>query len=206
MRYLLCLAFFALLACGPTNTNITDSWKNKQALKERQVNSIFLAALSPNIEYKTMLEDELAYMVKQKGVKPVKSYEVFQGITKDNMPSREEILDKIRKTKADVILTISLRKLGTSTAQDGAVELTAPQTISFYGYYSSNFPMIYDPVVNGPDRIYYLESNLFDATTEELLWSAKSETYNPSGEESFVKGYTETLINKLEKDGILKKG
>ena len=206
MRYLLCAAFFALLACGSSNTTITDSWKNKQALKEKEVSSIFIAALSQNIEYKTMLEDELAYMVKQKGVKPVKSYEVFQGITKDNLPSREVILDKIRKTKAEVILTISLKSLKTNSNQEGAVELTVPQTVSFYGYYSANFPMIYDPVVNEPDRIYYLESNLFDATTEELLWSAKSETYNPSGEESFVRGYTETLIKKLEKDGILKKG
>ena len=51
-----------------------------------------------------------------------------------------------------------------------------------------------------------METNIYDAETEELLWSAQSETYNPSDFENFVKGYVNTLFKQLEKDGIIKKG
>ena len=202
-RLPLLAALLFLMACGSSNTSVTSSWKNKQLLNNKEVSSIFIAAGSPNVDYKSMLEDELAYLVKERGVKPVKSYEVFQGISKDNMPTREAVLDKIRSTKAETILTITLQTV--ETRENEGVSLTVPQNVSFYGYYSNAFPIVYDPVVHSPDRIYYMESLLFDAATEELLWSAKSETYNPANEENFIKGYTQSVIKRLEKDGIVKK-
>jgi hypothetical protein len=193
------------LACNSTNTTITNSWKNKEALRKEKVKSVFIAVITPNKENRAMLETELAYRAKEKGLTAIKSYEVFKDVTKDNMPAHDDILQTIRNTKADAIFTITLRSSETLNTASGPKEPIPTKTISFYGYYSNVFPLVYDYNYYSPDKIYYLESRLFDTQTEELVWSAESETYNPANFESFVKGYTETLIKKLESDGLLEK-
>lgn len=201
------VVFFFLLSCGSTDTNVTDSWKSKQAKGYKKVNSIFIAFLNPNQEDKTTLENELAYWAKQKGVKPIKSYEVFEGVSQSNMPSREEVIKKIKDTGAETIFVMSMRTSDTdpNMVKDNIAGYAVPYTISFYGYYSNVFPLVYDPNYYSSDKVYYMESKLFDAETEELLWSSKSTTYNPQDFEGFVKSYVNTLFRQLEKDGIIKK-
>jgi len=52
---------------------------------------------------------------------------------------------------------------------------------------------------------YYLETNLYDAKTEELIWSAQSQTYNPSNINSFLKGYLKSIKRKMIDDGLIAK-
>lgn len=207
LRLLPLLAFVLLLiSCSSSNTRITKSWVNKDAVKKEKYNTIFIAALNPNTEDKATLENELAYWANQNNIKPVKSHEVFANVTKDNMPTKEELLNTIRGTKSEVIFTIALKDVKTADYARGSVYIPVGPTISFYGYYSNVFPLVYDVEYYTPDKTYYVESNIYDAETEELLWSAQSETYNPSDFENFIKGYVNSLFKQLEKDGILKKG
>jgi hypothetical protein len=48
--------------------------------------------------------------------------------------------------------------------------------------------------------MYYLESNLYDVSSEQLVWSVQSETINPSSLADFSKSYTKALVKALEKD------
>jgi hypothetical protein len=51
--------------------------------------------------------------------------------------------------------------------------------------------------------VYYLETNLYDAKTEELIWAAQSETYDPSNINSFIKGYVKSTLERMQKDGLI---
>jgi len=64
---------------------------------------------------------------------------------------------------------------------------------------------MYDPGYYTTDKNYYLEANLYDAATEELVWSSQSETTNPSSIETFSRSFSTTVINQLIKDGLLAK-
>ena len=75
----------------------------------------------------------------------------------------------------------------------------------FYGYYSYYNPVMYDPGYYATDKNYYIEMNLYDAQTEALVWSAQSETTNPSSIESFSKTFAQSVEYQLVKDGIISK-
>ena len=64
--------------------------------------------------------------------------------------------------------------------------------------------MVYEPGHYTTDRTYYVESNLYDAKTEELIWSAKSKTLNSYDLEQFTKDYIDALYEQMIKDGVLK--
>ena len=210
--YLLLLLFSALIiSCSSSNTKITGSWANQEKIKSEKIKSIFIAALTGNMEAKTTLENELAFQASQRGVESFKSHNVFtRTFTKDDMPSREELLKVIKATNADVIFTVTMKDKETSTRYVPGTTSYYPMGMgygyygSFYGYYSNVYPMMYDPGYYTTDRTYYIESNLYDTASEELIWSAQSETYNPYDIDNFVKGYTDTLLKQLEKDGIIK--
>jgi hypothetical protein len=75
----------------------------------------------------------------------------------------------------------------------------------FTGYYSYYNPVMYDPGYYATDKNYYLEINLYDAKTEELVWSAQSETTNPSSIETFSYSFSQLVVNQLIKDGLISK-
>jgi hypothetical protein len=48
-------------------------------------------------------------------------------------------------------------------------------------------------------------SNLYDVATEEIMWSIKSEVFDPSSLASFSRLYTKNLFTKLQEAKLLKK-
>lgn len=56
---------------------------------------------------------------------------------------------------------------------------------------------------NTTDKNYYLEANLYDAATEELVWSSQSETTNPSSLETFSKTFAQAIVQQMRKDGFI---
>ncbi|HPF96494.1 MAG: hypothetical protein R2802_07745 [Flavobacteriaceae bacterium] len=200
-----------LFSCGST-TKITGAWANKEVLKNNSYKSVFIAVLNANVQAKNMLENELAFRAKQRGIAATMSHDVFiQSFAKENMPKKEEIMPAIEKTGAETIFTVSLLDKETSTRYvPGSTSYYAPFGVGygyyggFYGYYSTIYPMVYEPGYYTTDRTYYVESNLYDAKTEELIWSAQSKTLNPSDLEQFTKDYIDALYEQMIKDGVLK--
>jgi len=174
---------------------------------------MFIAVLNSNVQVKNMLENELAYRADQRGIKASKSHDVFiQTFSKENMPEKDMIFSIIRETGAETIFTVSLLDKETSTRYvPGSTTSYAPYGVrypyygGFYGYYSSVYPVVYDPGYYTTDNTDYVESNLYDAKTEKLLWSAQSKTLNPNDLEHFTNDYVNTLIDQLIKDGVAKK-
>src|SRR4030095_17201404 len=76
---------------------------------------------------------------------------------------------------------------------------------NYTGYYSHYTQTVSDPSYYAAEKDYFIQSNLYDAASEEIMWSVQSEVYSPSTLEKFSKSYTAGLLRKLEKDKMLKK-
>ena len=76
---------------------------------------------------------------------------------------------------------------------------------SFGGYYGYSSTYMYDPGYYVNDKTYYIESNLYDLATGEIVWSVQSEAYDASDLNSLSKEYAALLINKLKQEGVLNK-
>ncbi|MCF8715966.1 hypothetical protein JM658_14105 [Joostella atrarenae] len=215
MKKKLIIPFLALVlvyACG-TTTDITASWANKEAFTTKKYKSVFIAAITGNVPNKTIIENELGFQLQQRGITTTKSHDVFPGtFTKDNKPTKEVLLGGIKESKSEAILTVTLRDQEDETRYvQGNSYMYNPIGYgygyygNFYGYYNNAYGYGYDPGYYTTDKVYYLETNIYDAESQELIWSAQSKTYNPNNIEDFTKGYTDAVISKLQKDGILAK-
>jgi len=204
------LLIVSIMSCS-SSTRITGSWVNPEAKgKATSDKSVFIASLTRNMEVRTRIETALANEAAKQNIKAIKSTDYFTPEFYKSMPTKDQLLSQIKKTGADAILTVSLINKESETRYVPGSTRYAPMPGyrwygGFYSYYNYWYPYLYDPGYYVTDKTYFLETNLYDANTEELIWSAQSETVNPSSIDAFAKEYPKKLVARMTKDGLLNK-
>lgn len=209
VKYLVCAGLIILItACG-TSTMVTSSWRKPDATANGYKN-IFIAALTSNIPAKQRVEAGLQQILREKGLTVNKSTDIFPpDFSTQTGQKRELVLGRIQGTNADGILTIALLRQETETHYiPGGGGFWNPGLRygyynTFWGYYNNWYPNIYSPGYYDESKVYYLETNLYDARNEQLIWAAQSKTYDPTNIESFLKGYVKSIYEQMEKDGLI---
>lgn len=197
-----------LSACG-SNTSITGSYKDPAlAGKELSYKKIFVAALTPDISTRQKVENSIAQSMMSRGYSVVKSIDIFTPDFRSNAGGKSDlVLEKIRGTNSDAILTVSLtNKESESRYVPGSSYPVGTYSYygSFGGYWGNNYVMMEDPGYYTVDKTYFIETNLYDAKSEKIVWSAQSKTLNPSDIDGFLKEYKEAIGKQLVKDGLIK--
>ena len=208
------ILFVFAVSCASSGTRITASWKNPNISNTTPANdspSVFIAALVRSMEVRTKLENALAIYAGKRGINAIKSTTVFAPDFYNTLPSQDQLMSVIGRTHVDAILTVSLinKESETRYVPGSAYGYTPYPRFGWYGglyrYYNYWYPIIWNPGYYVIDKTYYLETNLYNAKNDSLIWSAQSETVNPRSIDIFVRDYPKKLVEQMVKDGLLKK-
>jgi hypothetical protein len=204
------MSILFLSACSPT-MKITGSWMNKEVMGKGKFKKIFLMTIAADKGAQQSVENAQAKAAAAEGVATVKSYEVFGPNFLAHNPTNEEIMAKIRETGCDAIFTSALIDEKSETRY---VPGTTSYSYgygggygyggygaygSFGGYYGSS-AYIYEPGYYTEDKTYFIESNLYDMETGEIVWSVQSEAYNPTNIDNVARTYSALLFDRLKKE------
>ena len=74
---------------------------------------------------------------------------------------------------------------------------------SFWGYFNSVYDRIYTPGYYTTSTRYVWESNLYDVATKELLYSAKTESFDPASTERLGHEYGKMIVKDMLKKKVL---
>lgn len=198
------LLVFIMAACAPSS-KITSTWKNdKQSGKS--YSSVFIAVLTGNTITKSIVENEFDKALFNKNIPSIKSIDEFPPkFTIDSIP-KNEIMKRVKEKGSESILTISILKKATESRYISGVYSPGMRWgyyNNFWGYYSYWYPYVYSPDYYVNEEVYYMETNLYDINSEELIWSAQSQTYDMDNLRSFAKEFAVSAVDKLMNDGIL---
>ncbi len=202
---LILLTGVMLTSCAPS-IKITSSWMNQESTGKNKYEKIFLFAMTSNMSAKQTVESAQAEAARD--VATVKSADVFSPAFLKSDPGKDAIIQKIRETGCDAVFTSALIKSTEVTRYVPGTTTYMPYPAyghygSFGGYYGYNSAMMYDPGYYTDDKTYYIESNLYDAQTGEIIWSVQSEAYNPTNLGSASRTYAAVLMDKLKQEGGL---
>ena len=209
VNYLVALALVTIVgACSPS-TKIIGSWTGPNTPSE-PYKSIFVTAISENLVARQTIENDIDAMLEKAGVEAESSFEIIPPGFKATAENKETTVAAIRDGGSDAILTIALLDQTSETRYVPGTTMYSPMGYGGYygrfsGYYSYYNPVMYSPGYYSTDKNYYIEINLYDAKTEELVWSAQSETTNPSSIETFSNSFSQLVVNQLIKDGLISK-
>jgi hypothetical protein len=207
LRLALVLLSLAVAPACTSSVQMTGQWVDKTLFQPGKYKSVFIAAMSQNLEVKQIFENDLASEAARRGLKAVKSGDVFKpNFTAENASSKEAVLAKVRELGLETIFTVVLKRKETSTRYvPGETYAPAPYYGGYWGYYSNTYGTVYAPGYYVHDKTYYVESNLYEVASEKLLWSVQSEVFNPDNVETVAAEYTTMLLDALDKEGLLRK-
>lgn len=196
-KYLLLSAIsFSLLACGP-GTTIQKSFKEPSSTKQmNDFTKVLVVAFAQSETGRRQAETQIAGLLKGAGV-PSYSYKV----TVEKGADAQAVEDAM---KADGFDGAIVMRLIDKEKETSYVPGTTYYGGGFRGYYGYGYGAYSSPGYYVEDKIYYIETNIYDLKTEKLLWSAVTATTNPSKMDKTINEIADVLANQMRKDGFLK--
>lgn len=198
------------VACSSTKES-TGVWVDKEKIQGKAYDNFFVIVMTADIEARVKLENDLADLITSRGHKAVKSYEVLPADLKDpKPPAVDDLIAKIKASDCDAVFVASLLdKNDDIRYSSGGTHYTMRTGYAwsgtFFGYYSHYYTTVSSPGYYSNDKTYFMQSNLFDKASQELMCSVQSEIFNPSSLPSFSRTYISTLMKQLDKAKLLKK-
>jgi hypothetical protein len=198
-----------MVLCGcSTSTKITGSWKNPDAEKSGYEDLFVVALINESIVAKKTIEDDLDKLLVEKGIEAVSNLENIRPGLSDKADQIDEVVQAIKESGNDGILTVAVLEKSTETRYvPGSTSYYNPMLYGGYGrfggYYGIYQPMVYSPGYFATDKNYFLEINLYDTSTEKLVWSAQSQTTNPSDMDSAASSFSKEVVEQMIRDGVI---
>jgi len=207
LLFLVVIITLLFLGCSSSKES-TGVWINKEKIQGKAFHKAFIVVLTADIEARMQLENDLAAVAISRGHEAVKSLDMIPFNLQDpKVPTRDQVVSKVKESGCDAVFVAALLKKDESVHYEPGKTAYAIQPYYTYysAYYSNWYPTVSTKDYYAHDKSYFMQSNFYDAASEEIMWSVQSDIFNPSSIKEFSRTYTSTLIKQLEKAELLKK-
>jgi hypothetical protein len=76
--------------------------------------------------------------------------------------------------------------------------------VGFYGFYASTAPLFYNSNYLVEEKIVHMRTNLYETNGAKLIWSAKSQSFEPKNTGDVVKAVSNNVVGELYREGFIK--
>ena len=191
----------AVLFTACSTINVKAAWKNPSYLAHPQ--KIMVIGLSKNPALRRIFEDEFVRQIKAHGADATASYMVLPDMDKSNQTA---IAEKVKERGADTVLITRL--VSTKTVQvyvPGTAYVVPANYGQWSNYYNYGYQTIYTPGYMAEEEYAVIETNMYDAASDALIWSAWSEAGITGSDQSLIKAYINTMVKTMVDQNLLRK-
>ena len=198
------LLLWVLVGC--TGSNVTSIWKSPDAHPAEYKKLMILGIIrEPDRNVRISMEKELVGGFKNLGYNAFSAYEVYGPGTFKNM-TEEQANAKLSADGVDAVLTVVLLdKQKERYYVPGRVRFTPYFTYHdrFWRYYTSIYYRIDEPGYYDYSTRYFWESNFYDLSTNKLVYSVQTQSFDPQSTASLAAEYSRTIIKAMTNDKII---
>ena len=194
------LLFLLLLnSCG--GSKATGEWKDPE-LGSRKFKHILVIGVAKELDKRRFYEDAFARQLNRLGVMAIASYNI---IPQDKMQDKDAIVKSIADLGIDgVIIT---RLLGIKERGPVTMGKTYKVPYGFYNkmdeYYNQSYSDAPPKSFSETHEFLQLESNLYDAETEKLTFSTKTDSFLRREFQESVTVYIEIVVRQLQQNNLI---
>ncbi len=207
MKHIYKMTFVAfLLMAGCSTSRITSSWKASN-LQPKKYNKILVLGLirEPDRMVREKMEEHLVGDLKDLGYNAVCSCEEFSSKTFENV-NEQEAIRKLNGGGIDAVLTIVLLDKSKERYYIPDRVYYSPYYMyhnRFWGYYTTMNDRIHSPGYYAVDTKYFWESNFYDLSNRELLYSVQSQSFSPESTVSLAHEYGQMIVKDMVKSNVI---
>jgi hypothetical protein len=178
-------------------TTYIDSFWRDQAYQARP-HKIMIIGIAKSPANKRTLEDDFVKQIKLQGTDAVSSYAILPD---DKDSNKDVIATKMKEQGADAVLItrIASRK-AVFTNVNGVY--APPQS---YGSWQNYYEYVNLSSAGYVEETKYavMETNMYDAGNDKLIWSASSKTEISGTDQQFIKSYVKVMVKNMIKQKLL---
>lgn len=197
---LLLTTTFLLYSCA--STSLTATWHDQSYAGQNILGDVLVIAVTEDETSRRLYEDGFVARLSESGVRGIPSYSMQ---VSDIEPTKQAVQTAV--AMADARFVLLTRHLSTDKKQ----HYSPPEPIYVDPYYSRMdyyYPLAYREVRYRPGYTYTvttvsIESNLYDAQTEKLIWSAQSKSVDPNMSKPFFDGLIDVFVKDLQEKKLL---
>ena len=193
LRVCLVLGLALLASCA--STKVVDQWTDPDF--GAKLKNILVLSLNESDKSRHLFEDRFLNEMKQRKIRSSVSYEL---IPSNKDITKEKIQAAITGSDIDGVLVLRSVKI---TKEQREVRADAGYTRydDFYAYVGTYRPN-YD-AYTVEDTIVHVEANLYAVDGAKLIWSGKTETFNPTDFETFLTEITNIILGQIDGTGFI---
>jgi hypothetical protein len=196
-----------LLAAGCNTSKITTSWKADNTIPKKY-NKIMVLGLIRDADrtIQENMENHFAGDLHDLGLNAVSSLKEYGPKAFDNMDEAAAVA-KLKNSGVDAVITIVLLdKQKEKSYVPGSIHYSPYGYYynRFWGYRTTLYQRIYEPGYYVTDTKYFWESNFYDMSTQQLVYSVQTQSFDPYNSESMGHEYGKMIVKEMVKENILK--
>ena len=192
-----CLFSIAFLICSCAGTEFTHKQINESYIG-KPVSDILVIAITGNEDSRRSYEKEFVAQLKSIGVEAISSEEAIP-MPADLELKKETIVNAINQFENDAVIITHL----ISKEEKEAYTRGGHRYRDYYGYYSSRYGYSHAPGYSSTSTSLQLETNLYDAKTEGLIWSGQSKTWSKDSKNQIISEVIKVVINDLQNNKLI---
>jgi hypothetical protein len=192
-------AFVAiLLIAGCASTTLQSTWSDP-SFTGGPFRKFFVMGLSArNVTARRVFEDIMVAKLQAAGVQAVPAY---QYLNDDGPAGEQSVQAAVAQSGADAVMME--RVLGVDTRTNVSTELVPGPMMGpgmgWYGPYSGWYAV---PQIS-QYQVATAETTLYDAKSRQLVWTATSQTFNPTSVQKEAPGLADAVIGALRQRGLI---
>jgi hypothetical protein len=206
-KYKWIVLILVLITVSCTSSKITTSWKAENTLPQKY-NKILVLGLIRETDRSLQqnMENHLMEDLKVMGYNAVSSLSEFGPKAFDKM-EEEAAIEKLKNSGIDAVVTIVMLDKQKEQKYVPGNLYYSPYGMyynRFWGYRTTLYRRIYEPGYYVTETKYFWESNLYDMSTQKLVYSVQTESFDPVNSESMAHQYGKMIVKDMVNQLVLK--
>lgn len=184
-----------LFMAGCASTQVSSVWRDESVSPaQARPQKALVVAVVPDPAVRRNLEDDLARKLQERGVPAVPSHRLVQDVRDLNQNQVQQIA---RQQGADGVLVTRFRGIQR--------HLDYQPGYGWDGFWGVWDPWMYQPGYLAEHTSARMETMLFNPPEDggQLIWTATTQTFNPSGSERQIAGLAGKIVDQMHKDAVI---
>ncbi|HQV55982.1 MAG: hypothetical protein IPH34_11070 [Chitinophagaceae bacterium] len=206
IRLILSMLIAIIIAGCGTTSSITHSWTKENPESIRYKKILVLGLLNDNDQQlREKMETHIVEDLRALGYEAVCSCNEYNPNAFKNM-TEEEAIKKLKTSGVDAVLSIVLLdKIREKYYKPARIQYSPYYYYQsrFWNYSRLMFERIYEEDYYTTTTKYIWESNLYNLATNDLIYSAQSQSFDPNSKEKLGHEYGQMIIKDMLKRKVL---
>jgi len=191
------LVILILISCSPssqfTNLYVDDAYKGMQFKK------VLVVGMAKEDWEKKVYENEFRKDLMTHNVEVLTAW---QELPKGETISKDVFYKYFSDKNIDAVFVVMAA--GSKTEETMTSGGSSNVYVGFYGFYVSSAQYFYSPVTTSEETIVYMKTNIYETSKGTLIWSVKSQSFEPQNTGDVIKTVSYNIVNELAQQGYIK--